>query len=87
MPSFLDLASHNINYSTLAVVILTSFILAHVVPYFYDTHGIRRYPGPFIAKFSDIWLGLVAKNGHRSEVVHRVHRKYGTLYSVQAVAR
>jgi benzoate 4-monooxygenase len=81
MSTLLELVSHNIlNYSTLAVVIPTAFALAHVVPYLYDPHGIRQYPGPFIAKFSDIWLGLVAKNGHRSEVVHRMHQMYGMLY-------
>jgi len=71
MSSLLELVS------TLAVIIPTAFVLAHVVPYFYDPHGIRRYPGPFIAKFSDVWLGLVAKNGHRSEVVHMIHQKHG----------
>jgi benzoate 4-monooxygenase len=57
--------------------------LAHAVPYFVDPHRIRQYPGPFIAKFSDIWLGLVAKHGHRSEEVHKQHQKHGmTLCSL-----
>jgi benzoate 4-monooxygenase len=77
MSSLLELVP--LNFTALAVAIPTAFVLAHVVPYFYDPYGIRPYPGPFIAKFSDIWLGLVAKNGHRSEVVHRMHLKYGTL--------
>lgn len=53
------------------------FILVHLVPYLYDPHGLRSYPGPFLAKFSDAWLGVVSKNGHRSELVHEMHLKYG----------
>jgi len=34
---------------------------------------------PFFAKFSDIWLGWVASHGHRSDVVHELHKKYGTF--------
>jgi benzoate 4-monooxygenase len=70
-----------VDLSTLAVLVPSVVALAHVIAYFYDPHGIRLYPGPFIAKFSDAWLGLVSKNGHRSEVVHRMHQKYGTSYS------
>ena len=33
--------------------------------------------GPFLAEFSDAWLGWVAAQGHRSEVVHDMHAKYG----------
>jgi len=79
MSRLLQLLWHSIDLSTIAVAIPAAFVLIHVVPYFYDPHGIRLYPGPFIAKFSDIWLGLVAKNGHRSEVVHEMHKKYGPL--------
>ena len=52
-------------------------LVAHVVPYFADPYAIRLYPGPFLAKFTDLWLGRVAIQGHRSEVVHELHNKYG----------
>lgn len=64
----------------LAVAAPSLFFLFHFIPYLYDSHSIRKYPGPFIAKFSDIWLGLVAKHGHRSEIVYALHKKYGTLF-------
>lgn len=63
--------------NTVLVLLGSTVVLVHLIPYLLDTHGIRGYPGPFIAKFSDIWLGLVARNGHRSEVVHDMHQKYG----------
>jgi len=66
--------------SSLALAGTSLVVLWHLVPWLYDTHGTRSIPGPFIAKFSDIWLGLVAKNGHRSEVVHQLHLKYGTFH-------
>jgi benzoate 4-monooxygenase len=44
-----------------------------------DPRGIRAIPGPYLAKFSDAWLGWVSSQGHRSEVVHEAHRKHGTF--------
>lgn len=62
---------------TIVLLLSSAFALVHFVPYIFDPHGLRKYPGPFVAKFSDIWLGWVSKNGHRSEVVHALHQKYG----------
>ncbi|KAF8182061.1 cytochrome P450 monooxygenase [Pholiota molesta] len=64
---------------TLALLASAGFLLVHLVPYLLDPHGIRKYPGPFLAKFSDIWLGWVSNHGHRSEVVHEMHKKYGPI--------
>lgn len=64
---------------TLAFLLPALFLLVHLVPYILDPHGIRGYPGPFLAKFSDIWLGWVSSHGHRSEIVHEMHQKYGAL--------
>lgn len=65
--------------SALVGVLVSSIVLIHITLYFLDPFGIRQYPGPFLAKFSDAWLGWVSKNGHRSEVVHEMHLKYGML--------
>ncbi|KAI0074974.1 cytochrome P450 monooxygenase pc-bph [Panus rudis PR-1116 ss-1] len=54
-------------------------VLAHVVVWWVDPHALRRYPGPALAKFTDLWLGRVAAEGHRSEEVHKLHEKYGTF--------
>ncbi|TDL25279.1 cytochrome P450 monooxygenase pc-bph [Rickenella mellea] len=62
------------------VALLPGFLLlAHLVQYVIDPHRIRAndVPGPFVAKFTEAWLGWVAAQGHRSEVVHKVHQKYG----------
>jgi benzoate 4-monooxygenase len=56
-------------------------VIAHVVPWLVDPLGIRSVPGPFLAKFSDLWLGWVSAQGHRSEVVHAMHQRYGESLS------
>jgi len=53
--------------------------LAHVVPWLIDSHRIRDLPGPWVAKFSDFWLGYWAAQGKRSEHVHEIHNQYGTV--------
>ena len=62
----------------LAVAVAVLLLALHVVPWLLDPHGIQSVPGPFLAKFSDAWLAWVAAHGHRSEVVHRLHQRYGT---------
>ncbi|KAK7462809.1 hypothetical protein VKT23_007389 [Stygiomarasmius scandens] len=61
---------------------LATFFLVHFIPWLVDFRGIRSYPGPLIAKFSDIWLGVVSLQGHRSENVHKLHEKYGTFVRI-----
>ncbi|KAF9649772.1 cytochrome P450 monooxygenase pc-bph [Thelephora ganbajun] len=67
------------DYSTIVLSAGALVIIAvHVLPYLVDTRGIRTIPGPWFAKFTDAWLGRVAARGHRSEVVHKLH-KQGTF--------
>jgi benzoate 4-monooxygenase len=78
MLGVLSILYQNVDWKALAIALPVTLILLHVIPYLLDPHKIRKYPGPFFAKFSDIWLGWVSKSGHRSEVVHQIHQKYGT---------
>ncbi|KAG5642361.1 hypothetical protein DXG03_002958 [Asterophora parasitica] len=70
-------AVRNVDLATLAILAPSLVALVHIIPYLWDSRGVRSIPGPFLAKFSDAWLGLVAKHGHRSEVVHEMHLIYG----------
>ena len=65
------------DYTTILSVGALVILAVHLVPYVADPHGIRSIPGPWLAKFTDAWLGRVAARGHRSEVVHELHKKYG----------
>ncbi|KAK0492671.1 cytochrome P450 monooxygenase [Armillaria luteobubalina] len=74
--------SYLTNIQTVVGIGLTLVILVHLVPYLIDSHGLRSYPGPLLAKFSDAWLGCVAYKGHRSEVIHDLHTKYGSFVRI-----
>lgn len=73
------LVGNDSRLSTALAALPVAVILAHLVPYFLDPFKQRRIPGPFLARFSDFWLGWIASQGHRSEVVHELHQKYGTV--------
>ena len=66
------------NLVTLLLFAPSIIVLSYILNYILDPHGIRSIPGPLFAKFTDAWLALVAKDGHRSEVVHELHKKFGT---------
>jgi benzoate 4-monooxygenase len=68
----------NIDTRILAVTLpIALVVLVHLFSYLADPYQIRSYPGPFLAKFSDAWLGCIAALGQRSEIVHQMHLKYG----------
>jgi benzoate 4-monooxygenase len=75
----LPLHFEDFNYLSALLLIPVPILLAHLVPYLKDRYNQRSIPGPFLARFSDIWLGWVASQGHRSDVVHQLHNKYGTF--------
>ncbi|EJC99221.1 cytochrome P450 monooxygenase pc-bph [Fomitiporia mediterranea MF3/22] len=79
--STLTNALARVDLISLAVAVPLVLILGLIVPYFVDPHCIRNngITGPLSARFSDAWLGWVAAQGHRSEVVHEMHKKYGTF--------
>jgi len=70
---------HNPHPALIVVLVPAVVILVHFIPWLVDPHGLRSFPGPWVARFSDLWLGRVAQHGHRSEVVHEMHQKYGEL--------
>ena len=80
----INIINHILQYltpQTVALSVLASVVLVHVIPYLLDPNHIRKYPGPFFAKFTDAWFGVICKQGHRSETVHQLHLKYGGLVS------
>ncbi|KAK0493478.1 cytochrome P450 monooxygenase [Armillaria luteobubalina] len=78
----LSLGSFHTDLSTVVATIFVLVILVYLVPYLADSHSLRSYPGPFIAKFSDAWLAYVTYKEHRSEVIHNLHIKYGPFVRI-----
>lgn len=68
-----------VDLASLLVILPLVLVLSIVVPYVVDPHCIRTngITGPLLAQFSDLWLGWVAAQGHRSEVVHELHKEQG----------
>jgi len=83
----MSLVEHFHNFSppslTSAVLVLPVLvILAHLIPWIVDPHGLRSFPGPWLAHFSHFWLGRLAAQGHRSEVIHELHEKHGKFVRI-----
>ncbi|KAF7305297.1 Cytochrome P450 [Mycena chlorophos] len=56
--------------------------LGHIVPFLRDPYQLRKYPGPFLAKFSygwNLWAGLT---GRRTQIIHEAHQKYGSVVRI-----
>ncbi|EJC99287.1 cytochrome P450 monooxygenase [Fomitiporia mediterranea MF3/22] len=75
--------AHNflLGYSWILLLLPAIILVVHLVSYFVDSKHIRRndIPGPTLAKVSGSWLGRVALEGRQSEVVHELHKKFGTF--------
>ncbi|KAF9446483.1 cytochrome P450 monooxygenase [Macrolepiota fuliginosa MF-IS2] len=78
----LDNLYANINIQTVACAIPVAVILYHVIPFLLDPQGIRKYPGPFLAKFTDFYLAYISKGQHRSEILHDYHLKHGPIIRI-----
>lgn len=59
---------------------LVSGILSSMLVYRGFFHRLNRFPGPFLARFSNFYVtGLSAKNLHLYEEVHELHKQYGDV--------
>ncbi|KAK0244640.1 cytochrome P450 monooxygenase [Armillaria nabsnona] len=79
---YLSLGSFLTDLPTVVATVSVLVVLVYLVPYLVDSHSLRSYPGPLIAKFSDAWLVYVTYKEHRSEVVHDLHMKYGPFVRI-----
>lgn len=60
-----------------------ALVLFFAIPYFTSNTALRDIPGPFAAKFSNLWLLLQARQGKRYLSVNEAHERYGKLVRVQ----
>ncbi|KAK0553836.1 hypothetical protein OC846_002367 [Tilletia horrida] len=65
--------SHPFHTLLVTLTVAASF---WVLP-FVQNQSAWTVPGPWLAKFSNLWLMLTAKEGNRSLRVHELHKKYG----------
>jgi hypothetical protein len=61
----------------LAPFALLLFYISLVITYRLTLHPLAKYPGPFLAKITDIYLAYHAWKGDRHLEYYRSHEKYG----------
>ena len=59
-------------------------VAAKVVNYLTDPSGLRSYPGPFLAKFTDAWIFWKVSHNRWSSSIEDVHKKYGNIPLMQS---
>ncbi|KAJ5232543.1 hypothetical protein N7468_005499 [Penicillium chermesinum] len=57
-------------------------VLYYIVPYFTTFSSLAGVPGPFLAKFSNLWVAFGARRGKKFEIVDKAHRKYGNVVRI-----
>lgn len=65
-----------------AVLAPVWLVLYYVLPYFTTYKHLQDIPGPFLAKFTNLWLALGARNGKKFAWVDYAHKKYGKVVRV-----
>ncbi|KAF8724691.1 Cytochrome P450 monooxygenase, partial [Rhizoctonia solani] len=60
---------------------LAALLLAYYgLPYLLDPYDYRRrFPGPPLAGLTNWWMSMIIHTGRHSEIVQRLHEKYGTF--------
>jgi hypothetical protein len=68
---------HSPLYLLAAACGVLSLYISLVVLYRLTLHPLAGYPGPFLAKITDIYLAYHAWKGDRHLEFYRCHEKYG----------
>ena len=63
--------------SKIGLLTLAGCLVFLVLSYF--NNGLNRFPGPLLAKFSQLWLFLDTKRGHHHETIIELHKKHGNI--------
>lgn len=54
-------------------------VVAKIVHYLTDPSGLRSYPGPFLAKFTDAWIFWTVSRNRWSCSIEDLHKRYGRI--------
>ncbi|MBW0525988.1 hypothetical protein O181_065703 [Austropuccinia psidii MF-1] len=63
-------------------ILLLLVLRFYIFVYFIDSFRLRRLPGPFLAKFSRLWLAYISRRGRRYQSIHQAHLKYGKIIRI-----
>ena len=71
-------SSHAFAFYPLVALLGVSAYVLLVIAYRLTLHPLAKYPGPFLAKITDVYLAYHAWKGDRHLEFYRCHEKYGT---------
>jgi benzoate 4-monooxygenase len=66
-----------------AYTIPIALALFYLIPYLTSNTALKKVPGPFAAKFSNLWLLAQARQGKRYLSVNEAHKKWGKVVRIQ----
>lgn len=70
-------------YIVLVYLLLPTWLfLYYVLPYFTSNKSLKQIPGPFVARFSNTWIALGARNGRKFAWVDWAHKRYGAIVRI-----
>ncbi|KAK1220916.1 hypothetical protein PQX77_016295 [Marasmius sp. AFHP31] len=64
------------------LVYALAFGVALFIAYLRPRHPLSDIPGPFLARYTDLWQVYYARIGRRHMAVHEAHKKYGPLVRI-----
>ncbi|KAL9564161.1 hypothetical protein ACKAV7_011668 [Fusarium commune] len=65
------------------LAVLLCGLLFYTIPYFYTYRHLRKIPGPWLARFSDLWLLYICRQSKRSYTVYDLHERLGPVVRIQ----
>src|ERR1700712_2684755 len=69
-------------WSLAAVFVFLGLFNIYIFPSSWTYKSLRKIPGPYLARFSNIWLASGARRGKKFAWVHWAHEKYGPIVRV-----
>lgn len=74
--------SRHVGVPQIGVLGIAALVTWYFVSTFFTWWRLRHIPGPFVAKFSYLWLGRTTHSGKQYYVHRELHKKYGPLVRI-----
>ena len=65
----------------ISLVLVPGLVVIQLVSNYF-TPGLGTIPGPFLARFTDLWRFIDACLGHREQTILRLHKQYGPVVRI-----
>lgn len=78
-----QLTSHVLGNPLFLLAVAPAAVVLHVISYFKDLSGLRSYPRPLLAKFTNSWMSWVVSGNRWSTTVEN-HKRYGSALSIRS---